>query len=116
MKHNIALNDQQVLKPLFTRIEERRSGAVLGFFRQAAAKSVIASDIVLTARRKQQLVIAHRNELVAQNVPHIANRGIPHRIIASEDTIWLITRQHRKNIIVVRQSVYTDLPLSVLIR
>ena len=60
-------------------------------------KSVIASDIVLDGvnQHMNQAVIAHRNELVTQMSMHIANRGIPHRIIGSDTTIAQARRMHR---------------------
>lgn len=70
---------------------------VLAVLETGGGKSVIVSDIVLDGARanQQQAVIAHRNELVSQMSMHIANRGIPHRIIGSNATIAQITRQHR---------------------
>lgn len=61
-------------------------------------KSVIVSDIVLDGAQSglQQVIVAHRNELVSQMSKHIANRGISHKIIAADKTISQITRQHRK--------------------
>jgi len=61
-------------------------------------KSVVISDIVLDGAREnmQQVVIAHRNELVAQMSGHIANRGIPHRIVGSKETVRQIVSQHRE--------------------
>lgn len=55
------------------------------------------SDIALDCARSdlQQLVFAHRNELVSQMSAHIAKRGIPHRIIGSQQAVSQITRQHR---------------------
>lgn len=60
-------------------------------------KSVIVSDVMLDGHRQgaKQAVIAHRNELVTQMSMHIANRGIPHRIIGSDSTIAQARRQHR---------------------
>lgn len=61
-------------------------------------KSIVTSDIILDGARTnmQQVVIAHRNELVSQMSMHIANRGIAHRIVGSSTTIAQITRQHRR--------------------
>ncbi len=91
-------NDQKILKSDI--IKDWNSGAqnVLGVLSTGGGKSVIASDIVLDGfhANEQQGVIAHRNELVGQMSIHIANRGIPHRIIGSTKTVTQITRQHRK--------------------
>lgn len=43
-----------------------------------------------------QAVIAHRNELVSQLSNHLAGRGIPHRIIASDKTVKQVIRKHHK--------------------
>lgn len=92
-------HDQQDLKAAI--YEEWQHGArnVLAVLSTGGGKSVIMSDIVLDGVRdnKQQVVIAHRNELVGQMSGHIAKRGIPHRIIASDKTVGMITRQHREN-------------------
>lgn len=60
-------------------------------------KSVVTSDIMLDGARAniQQVVMAHRNELVSQMSMHIANRGIPHRVVGSAATVSQIVRQHR---------------------
>lgn len=71
---------------------------VLGVLPTGGGKSVIVSDIVLDGARGNmaQAIIAHRNELVSQMSIHIANRGIPHRIIGSNETVAQITRLHRE--------------------
>ena len=71
---------------------------VLGVLPTGGGKSIIVSDIALDIARTgaQQAIIAHRNELVGQMSLHIANRGIPHRIIGSTQTISQITRAHRR--------------------
>jgi DNA repair protein RadD len=71
---------------------------VLAVLSTGGGKSIIASDILLDGARenKQQAVIAHRNELVAQMSLHVARRGIQHRIIGSASTVTQITRFHRK--------------------
>ena len=60
-------------------------------------KSVIISQIILDGfnSNMSQVVMAHRNELVSQMSGHIANRGIPHKIIGSKDVVARITREHR---------------------
>ncbi len=71
---------------------------VLAVLSTGGGKSVIASKITLDGAReeKKQAIIAHRNELVSQMSAHIAREGIPHRIIAADKTVNMITRQHRK--------------------
>lgn len=71
---------------------------VLAVLPTGGGKSVIVSDIVLDYYKMSSsvAVIAHRNELVGQMSEHLANRGIQHRIIASDKTIAEITRNHRK--------------------
>ena len=71
---------------------------VLGVKPTGSGKSVVVSDMVLDGVNlgQSQSIIAHRNELVSQMSVHIANRGIPHRIIGSNTTISQITRAHRK--------------------
>jgi len=63
-----------------------------------SGKSILVSDIILDGygQNLAQAVIAHRNELVSQMSIHIANRGIPHRIIGANETVSQITRLHRE--------------------
>lgn len=60
--------------------------------------SIVVSDIILDGVNQglSQAVIAHRNELVTQMSCHIANRGIPHRIIGSKSTISQAMNKHRQ--------------------
>lgn len=90
--------DQQNLKDQIYNDWHKGVKNVLGVLATGGGKSVIVSDIVLDGARQnqQQAVIAHRNELVSQMSKHIANRGIPHRIIGSSATVSQITREHRK--------------------
>lgn len=71
---------------------------VLAVLPTGGGKSIVVSDIVLDGvmLNLSQAVVAHRNELVAQMSMHLANRGIPHRVIGSKETVAQITRQHRK--------------------
>lgn len=71
---------------------------VIAVMPTGAGKSVLVSDIALDNARanRQQAIIAHRNELVAQLSMHLADRGIPHRIIAADKTVAQIMRKHRK--------------------
>lgn len=98
MKPIVLRPDQQKLKDAI--YNDWNSGAqnVLGVLSTGGGKSIIMSDIVLDGvmNHKQQVVIAHRNELVSQMSVHIANRGISHKIIGSDQTVSQITRLHRK--------------------
>lgn len=71
---------------------------VLDVLSTGGGKSVIIAKMVLEGVRidQQQVIMAHRNELVAQLSGHIAEEGIPHRIIGSNKTVAQITRQHFK--------------------
>jgi superfamily II DNA or RNA helicase len=88
--------DQQSLKDATYNDWSNGVQNTLAVLSTGGGKSVIASDIVLDGARTglQQVVMAHRNELVSQLSGHIANRGIPHRIIGSDTTIAQIRRQH----------------------
>lgn len=90
--------DQQDLKQRIYNDWNHGAQNVLGVLSTGGGKSIIMSDVVLDGAReeKQQIVMAHRNELVSQMSIHVANRGIPHRIIGSAITVSQITRQHRK--------------------
>lgn len=61
-------------------------------------KSVCMSSIALDFYNRNQhtAVVAHRNELVSQMSCHLANVGIPHRIIAPTSTVSQITYKHRQ--------------------
>lgn len=63
-----------------------------------AGKSIIVSEIITNAfnANRSAVVIAHRNELVSQMACHIARRGIPHRIIAANNTISQITQKEKR--------------------
>ena len=91
-------DDQQGLKSDIYSHWNQGARNVLAVLSTGGGKSVIASDITLDGAKQdmQQLIIAHRNELVGQMSGHVSNRGIPHRIIASDATVAQITRQHRK--------------------
>lgn len=71
---------------------------VLAVLPTGGGKSVVMSDIVLDGYRSGQMpqaIIAHRNELVSQMSCHIAKRGIPHRIVGSDQTVAQTQRKHR---------------------
>lgn len=63
-----------------------------------SGKSVLTSDIVLDGFKlnMNQVVGAHRNELVSQMSCHVARRGIPHRIIGANATISESQAAHRE--------------------
>lgn len=71
---------------------------VLGVSPTGSGKSVIVTDFVLDyhVSGMRTAVIAHRNELVSQMSCHLANRGIEHRIIASDKTVTKIQQNHRE--------------------
>ena len=62
-------------------------------------KSVCMSSIALDFYNRNQhtAVVAHRNELVSQMSCHLANAGIPHRIIAPTTTVGQIIHKHRQS-------------------
>lgn len=96
---NITLReDQKELKNAIYQDWRNGATAVLGVLSTGGGKSVIASDVTNDGVRegKQQVIIAHRNELVSQMSGHVADRGIQHRIIGSDATVRLITHQHRE--------------------
>lgn len=71
---------------------------VLAVLPTGGGKSVIVSQIILDGHQQglSECVIAHRNELVGQMSLHVARRGIPHRIIASKQSVAQITAEHRR--------------------
>lgn len=70
---------------------------VLAQLSTGGGKSVIASDIILDGHSQgmNEVIMAHRNELVSQMSCHIARRGIPHRIIGSKKTVAAVINDHR---------------------
>lgn len=60
-------------------------------------KSICVTDIVLDQVRegKPGVIKAHRNELISQMSMHVAQRGIPHRIIGPDAMIRAIVADHR---------------------
>lgn len=89
--------DQQILKDHIYNDWNHGAQNVLGVLSTGGGKSIIMSDVILDGVRndQQQVVMAHRNELVSQMSAHVARRGIPHRVIGSNATVSLIMRQHR---------------------
>lgn len=94
-----------ILRPYQTDLIARtyqsyQSGArnVLAVLPTGGGKSVIVSQIILDGHQQglSECVIAHRNELVGQMSLHVARRGIPHRIIASQSAVSQITSEHRR--------------------
>lgn len=71
---------------------------VVGVMSTGAGKSLVTSQVVHDRNQMgaNQCVIAHRTELVSQMSIHIANRGIPHKIIAPTNIIRQITNEHRE--------------------
>ena len=61
-------------------------------------KSIIMSDIILDKAMLgyQQIIMAHRTELVAQMSVHVAKRGIKHRIIAPKNVVAQVIKEHRR--------------------
>lgn len=78
------------------------SGArhALGVLPTGGGKSIIVSDIVNDKNQigAQQIVIAHRNELVSQMSLHIARRGVKHRVIAPKNIVAQIVAEHRSEL------------------
>lgn len=89
---------------------ERNTLAVLP---TGGGKSVIVSGVVrdFAAQQSRGVVIAHRNELVAQMSGHIARRGIWHRIIGPDTTISQIRRNNRAEF--GQTFINNDAPISV---
>lgn len=96
--------NHKVLRPDQFELETKIYGSwsagnknVLACLSTGGGKSVIVSKIVFDGWRNgmRRPVIAHRNELVSQMSHHIAERGIPHRIIGADDTVRRITASHR---------------------
>lgn len=71
---------------------------VLGVAVTGFGKSVVMSHRVKKRHMlgASEIVIAHRRELVSQMSGHVARVGIPHRVIASKDTISQIINEHRR--------------------
>lgn len=71
---------------------------VLGVAVTGFGKSVVMSHRVRKRHLlgSADLLIAHRKEIVGQLSGHIARVGIPHRIIASRETISQIVNEHRR--------------------
>lgn len=90
--------DQQQLKDAIYHGWNSGNPNMLGVLPTGGGKSVIVSDIVADKDRlgAQQVIIAHRKELVGQMSLHIAARGIKHRIIGPSDTVRSITNSHRR--------------------
>lgn len=89
--------DQQQFKQDIYVARHQGARNILAVLPTGGGKSIVVGDITLDGVHAdfQQVIIAHRNELVSQMSAHIAMRGIPHRIIGSSTTVAQITRQHR---------------------
>lgn len=70
---------------------------VAGVMATGAGKSIVVSQVAYDRNTlgANQCIMAHRTELVAQMSMHIANRGVPHRIIAPTNVVRQITNDHR---------------------
>ncbi len=90
--------DQAQLKADIYREWDNGARVVLAQLSTGGGKSVIATDIILDGHNlgMNEVVMAHRNELVGQMSLHVARRGIPHRIIGSKPTIAGIIQEHRQ--------------------
>lgn len=71
---------------------------MLGVLPTGGGKSVIVSDIVLDRHNlgSNQVVIAHRTELVSQMAMHVATRSIPHRVIAPKEVVSQVIGAQRE--------------------
>lgn len=89
---------QQQLKANIYNDWSQGASNTLAVLPTGGGKSVVVSDFVLDGfkENKQQVIMAHRNELVSQLSSHIADRGIYHLIIGSDSAVNQIVRQHRK--------------------
>lgn len=63
-------------------------------------KSKLMSDIALDIERSglRNCIMAHRKELVGQMAMHIAQQGIPHRIIGPKEVVADIAREQREEL------------------
>lgn len=88
---------QQDLKNAIYSSWQNGNRYVLGVLPTGGGKSPIVSDIVLDRHNmgSQQVVIAHRTELVSQMAMHVARRGIPHQIIAPKDVVQQVISEQR---------------------
>lgn len=70
---------------------------VLAVLPTGGGKSIVTTDVILDGHQQNlnEVVMAHRNELVGQMSLHVARRGIPHRIIGSSSTIAGVVQEHR---------------------
>lgn len=61
-------------------------------------KSIVFSDIVndKNSQGAQQVVLAHRTELVSQMSLHVARRGVKHRIIGPKAVVRQVIEEHRR--------------------
>ena len=90
--------DQLQLKSGIYERWQSGDNVVMGVLPTGGGKSVVLSDIALDLDRSNLRfpVIAHRNELVSQMSHHLANRGIYHNVIASDETVRMIRASHRE--------------------
>ncbi len=90
--------DQQQLKDGIYNGWNAGRRNILGVLPTGGGKSVVVADIVHEKNMlgAEQVVIAHRNELVSQMSMHIAERGVKHRIIGPSKMVSQIVAKHRK--------------------
>jgi DNA repair protein RadD len=90
--------DQQQLKAGIYNGWNAGRRNMLAVLPTGGGKSVIVADIADDKNKlgAQQVIIAHRKELVGQMSLHIAARGIKHRIIGPPKTVSSIVAKHRR--------------------
>lgn len=93
----ILRDDQALLKAGIYNGWQSGARNMLAVLPTGGGKSIVVSDILLDGHQQglQECAIAHRTELVSQLSFHVANRGIPHQIIAPKNIIAQVTREHR---------------------
>lgn len=90
--------DQFKLKSDVNSAWNNGANTVLAVLPTGGGKSVVMSDLINEKHQlgAQQVVIAHRKELVSQMSMHVARRGIEHRIIGPNDVIAKIIKKQRR--------------------
>jgi superfamily II DNA or RNA helicase len=89
--------DQQRLKSGIYEGWQNGLRNMLAVLPTGGGKSVIVSDIALDGNNAgmRQVIMAHRNELIAQMSHHVARRGIYHNVIGDEKIVKAIRASHR---------------------
>lgn len=98
MTQIVLRDDQRALKSGIYNGWNSGNRNMLAILPTGGGKSIIVSDIALDADQQhaQQIVMAHRTELVGQMSLHVARRGIRHRLIAPKQVISQIINDHRR--------------------